>query len=290
MGYDGDRLVWENRRVRSRDVCFGEVLYQPGGSCGPRFQRDYQLVFVHSGDVRVDVDGQTRRLAPGRIGLFLPGHEEHFSFAESRPTHHSWCAVAPKALPSATRQSIESVPNTLACNEVLTRLLAVSLSLGRIESPAGSHVVDQLGFALFAAYAHAGSVATDALAGDPVVLKATRFLEEHMRDRDCFRKAHDAAGVSRNTLISRFRRDLKTTPARYVWRLRTERGIEMLADTGLTIAEIAFACGFQTPFHFSRLVKNLQGISPQQIRSQGWARAQPPTRSSGPIGTPRRER
>jgi len=103
------------------------------------------------------------------------------------------------------------------------------------------------------------------------VLKATRFLEEHLRDQDCLSKAHDAAGVSRNTLISRFRRDLKTTPARYLWRLRTERGIEMLADTGHTIAEIAFACGFQTPFHFSRLVKSLQGLSPQQIRKQSWA-------------------
>jgi AraC family L-rhamnose operon regulatory protein RhaS len=162
----------------------------------------------------------------------------------------------------------------LACNEVLTRLLAVSLGLGRVESPAGSHVVDQLGFALFAAYAHTGSAQADAMAGDPVVMKATRYLEEHMRDQDCFRKAHDAAGVSRNTLISRFRRDLKTTPARYVWRLRTERGIEMLADTGLTIAEIAFACGFQTPFHFSRLVKQLQGVSPQQIRRQSWAIAE----------------
>lgn len=270
MGYDGDRFVWENRFVRSTDVCFGEVLYAHGGSCGPRIQRDYEFVFVHSGDVRVEVDGQTRRLTAGRVGVFLPGHREHFLFSDSRPTHHSWCTVAPSALSPATRRTIESAPNALACNEVLTRLLAAGLALGRVHSATGSATVDQIGFAVVAAYAHAGSDAALALAADPAVLKATRFIDEQLRDHDCLRKAHAAAGVSRNTLIARFRRDLLTTPARYLWLRRTERGIEMLANTGQTIAEIAFACGFQTPFHFSRRVKNLQGLSPQQIRKQRW--------------------
>jgi AraC-like DNA-binding protein len=52
--------------------------------------------------------------------------------------------------------------------------------------------------------------------------------------------------------------------------LRTERGIQMLVETGLTVAEIAYRCGFQSPFHFSRLATRLQGISPREIRRRAW--------------------
>jgi AraC-like DNA-binding protein len=45
----------------------------------------------------------------------------------------------------------------------------------------------------------------------------------------------------------------------------------MLSATGLTVAEIADRCGFQSPFHFSRLVKKLQGCSPRETRARSWA-------------------
>jgi transcriptional regulator GlxA family with amidase domain len=89
-------------------------------------------------------------------------------------------------------------------------------------------------------------------------------MEQHLTEPDCLQTAHVAAGVSRNTLITWFRTELQVTPARYLWRLRAERGIAMLAETGNTIAEIAYACGFRAPFHFSRHVKSLAGpVSPR---------------------------
>jgi AraC-like DNA-binding protein len=39
----------------------------------------------------------------------------------------------------------------------------------------------------------------------------------------------------------------------------------------LTVAEIADRCGFQSPFHFSRLVNQLHGCSPRAVRSRAWA-------------------
>ena len=129
MGYDGERFVWENRRVRSEHVCFGEVLYQPGGSCGPRVQRDCQLVFLHSGSLSVLVDGQRRRLAPGHVALFLPGSTEDFAFSETHPTHHSWCSVAPRLVPRALRQNLESARQSQAFSEMQTRLLAAGMAL-----------------------------------------------------------------------------------------------------------------------------------------------------------------
>lgn len=76
--------------------------------------------------------------------------------------------------------------------------------------------------------------------------------------------------ISGNTLISQFQKRHHASPSRFLWKLRTERGIAMLRETGLSVAEIAYQCGFQNPFHFSRLVKQLQGIPPRDVRKQAW--------------------
>jgi uncharacterized cupin superfamily protein len=57
-------------------VCFGDVIYAADGACGPRVQRDFQIVFLLEGEARVRVDGAELRLGPGEAGLFLPGAEE----------------------------------------------------------------------------------------------------------------------------------------------------------------------------------------------------------------------
>jgi len=71
-------------------------------------------------------------------------------------------------------------------------------------------------------------------------------------------------------MIYKFREALNMTPARYLWKLRGEQGVAMLAETGLSIAEIAYRCGFKNPYHFSRMVKTLQGTSPRTVRRKAW--------------------
>ena len=77
-------------------------------------------------------------------------------------------------------------------------------------------------------------------------------------------------GISPAHLIRLFKSDLGITPSRYLWDRRTRQGARLLQETGLTVAEIAYRCGFQTPFHFSRLVKKTFGCSPRELRNRTW--------------------
>src|SRR6185295_9194592 len=76
------------------------------------------------------------------------------------------------------------------------------------------------------------------------------------------------SGVSPAQLVKLFRRHLAIPPIPHVWETRTRRGAQLLRETGLTVGEIAFRCGFQTPFHFSRWVKELFGVSPRGLRAK----------------------
>jgi len=268
VGYDGMNFVWRNMQTRSVRVRIGDVLYEPGGSCGPRIQRDFQLLFLHSGDLTVQVDDRCQALAAGCAALFLPDHREHFLFSATTTTHHSWCVVAPGFMPSPLRRSLRAAPFSVPLTPALGHLLASGLAMGPIHTAASAEMVDRLGLLLFHAYLHAADEHN--AAHDCAVRTAARFLAEHFADPDCLEQLHRIANVSRNTLIAHFRREMRTTPARHLWRLRTERGIQMLAETGHPVAEIAYKCGFQNAFHFSRLVKRLQGIPPREVRSRAW--------------------
>jgi hypothetical protein len=55
-------------------VSAGEVVYPPGGRLGPRWQHDIELVLVHSGSARIEVDDEPPLLLrPDSLALLLPG-------------------------------------------------------------------------------------------------------------------------------------------------------------------------------------------------------------------------
>lgn len=266
--YDGVRVLWDNRNVRTERVSFGQVRYQPGGYCGPRIQRDYELVVIHSGECRVRVDSARMNLRIGFAYLFCPGHREHFQFSQTTETHHSWCSITPKFFSAALRRELETAPATgVACSETFQRILSAAF----LSRPSSTRVIEALGMALFAEFLDAARQTHGLEHSDECVQRALRVMEDHFGEEDCLAVARGAAGCSVNTLIYKFRRQTGLSPARYLWKLRVEKGMAMLAETGLTVAEIAYRCGFKNPFHFSRLVRQHHGCSPRELRRRAWA-------------------
>jgi hypothetical protein len=81
--YDGIKVLSHLRDTGSRDFHFGRVIYRPGGYTGPRVQRDYELIILHSGEAVVELDeSPPKPLKIESIALFLPGHHE---FLRIRP-------------------------------------------------------------------------------------------------------------------------------------------------------------------------------------------------------------
>jgi transcriptional regulator GlxA family with amidase domain len=74
------------------------------------------------------------------------------------------------------------------------------------------------------------------------------------------------AGVSERQLERLFRRALGCTPTRYYLDLRLRRARILLGQTRLPVREVALACGFATPAHFSRAYRDHFGHAPREER------------------------
>lgn len=75
-----------------------------------------------------------------------------------------------------------------------------------------------------------------------------------------------AVGVHPVTLARAFRRAFGCTVGEYVRGLRIERATRQLADSELSLAEIALNAGFSDQSHFSNLFRQHTGLSPFRFR------------------------
>jgi transcriptional regulator GlxA family with amidase domain len=89
-------------------------------------------------------------------------------------------------------------------------------------------------------------------------------LDERLDLAALARRAH----FSRFHFLRVFRNRYHETPHQYLTRRRLARARELLANTRLTVTEICFAVGFESPGSFSTLFRRSTGYSPSVYRAQ----------------------
>ncbi len=255
-------------------VYFGDIRYNPGGSCGPRNQLDFQLVIIYEGEALISVDETEFWLGPGQVALMKPGCREFFQFSRTQATHHSWCAVDPSRVEPALASRLTQTPPSLRLSARMASLIELGLNTPTPGSLAIRDWRDSLGEACLRAYL----MESESGVAPPLpeaILRARSAIETRFAEPLSLDTLARVASVSPNHLVRLFQRHLKTTPARLLWKCRVKHGTQLLADTGLTVAEIAYRTGFQNPFHFSRMVKAETGLSPRELRKERWNMQKP---------------
>jgi AraC family transcriptional regulator of arabinose operon len=230
----------------------GEVVYPHAGTLGPRWQRDTQLVLVHSGAARVWVDDEPPLSLPaGWVGLLRPGHRERFAFAEREPTRHSWVQL-PLALP-------ERLPRAQPASRALTGLIAAAVA-------ADGELAAALSAAALWRYA------ADASRPEGLIERAQAFIADNLADPDLdLTRIARAVHVTPAHLVRRFRAEAGVTPMAHVWERRVAAGIDLLCDTGLPVGTIAARTGFKSVQHFSRRVRAAAGKPPARVRREAYS-------------------
>jgi len=268
-----DRLVnltRVNHTRRGRHTVFGEAFYARGGICGPRLQRDFQLVVLVSGRAEADVEDGSRTFRAGEVALMLPGERELVQYTPDAPTHHTWCAVHPDGVPRPLADALRRAPSTLHASATFQRLMDTALANPRYRGAAATSLADQLGLALLFAYLHMAEEAEEEVLPTSPARVAIEYMEANLAERGVLSLASRAAGVSPQHLRRCFRRELHDTPSGWLWRLRVERAMGMLLYSGMTLAEIADRCGFASVYHFSRVFRRHHGLPPGQYRRKHW--------------------
>ena len=102
--------------------------------------------------------------------------------------------------------------------------------------------------------------------GNARLLKALERMEARLEEPASRAELAAAAGVSVRQLERLFAAHLRSSVGQHYRRIRLDRARLLLRQTAMPILEVAVACGFASPSHFSRAYRRRFGQAPRTAR------------------------
>lgn len=99
------------------------------------------------------------------------------------------------------------------------------------------------------------------------VSQAIFILQNQLANKLNMEELVEQFPVSYSKFRKSFKRLTGKSPNQYHLDLRLDKAEELLKNTGLTITEIGYHTGFDSPYYFSRLFKKKFGVSPKTFRA-----------------------
>lgn len=98
------------------------------------------------------------------------------------------------------------------------------------------------------------------------LIEAAALMEANLEEPLSLDEIASLVGVSRRQIERLFKRYVGEVPTKYYLDMRLRRARALLLQTPMSIMEVAVACGFQSPPHFSKCYKDLFGHTPSAER------------------------
>ena len=98
------------------------------------------------------------------------------------------------------------------------------------------------------------------------LIEAAALMEANLEEPLSLDEIASLVGVSRRQIERLFKRYVGEVPTKYYLDMRLRRARSLLLQTAMSVMEIAVACGFQSPPHFSKCYRDLFGHTPSAER------------------------
>jgi transcriptional regulator GlxA family with amidase domain len=101
---------------------------------------------------------------------------------------------------------------------------------------------------------------------DEQIIKIQEWLKQHYQNEVTLKTLAAKFDISVRSFNRRFRLAAGQTPLQYLQEVRLQQAKALLKQSNLSIAEIAYAVGYQDTSHFSTLFKRVNAITPNEYR------------------------
>ncbi len=100
----------------------------------------------------------------------------------------------------------------------------------------------------------------------PKLSQVIQIMESNIEDPISPATLADDVGMSTRQLERLFRRYLNRSPKRYYMELRLQKARNLLMQTDMSVINVALACGFASPSHFSKCYRSHYQTTPYRER------------------------
>ncbi|MFD1176708.1 helix-turn-helix domain-containing protein [Paenibacillus puldeungensis] len=230
--------------------------------------------YTISGEGVYESGNRTHRVTAGQAFLAeIPGPHRYYYHPESKePWEFLFLLFRPNLILPHWRKFLHEageVPHLPADSAPvrLARMIVVDAGAGRISDPLiASSCVYQ-----FVTELARMQVTTlrDRENWPENVRRAAEFIELNYSRMISIDQLSEHVSLSKYHLIRRFSASTGLTPGAYLTRVRTEKAMELLRGTALSIETIAERIGYSSGSYFIKAFRHLTGLTPGEFRSGG---------------------
>ncbi|MEM6347344.1 MAG: AraC family transcriptional regulator [Bacteroidota bacterium] len=98
------------------------------------------------------------------------------------------------------------------------------------------------------------------------IVRAKRYIDDTFGEPLDLKRLSQEAYLSKFHFLRVFKKTYRITPHQYLLRRRIDHAKESLRENKLSVSEICYLTGFESPGSFSSLFKREVGMSPSQYR------------------------
>lgn len=240
----------------------------------------YALEYVARGQGKVSLRGKTFSLSPGRIFSYGPGVAHHIEGSAEDPLVKYFVDFTGRRAAALLRQchlptgSVLLVNPPAALQALFDELIEIGLGLSPKRVELCSRLLDCLTLKIHAMRLPPAGLETAAF---QTYRHCREHIERHFQRLRTLTQIAEECHLDAAYLCRLFRRYDHQSPYHYLIRLKVNLAAELLQQPANLVKQAAGQAGFADPFHFSRLFKNILGISPAAFR-----RMQAPAESANP--------
>ena len=247
------------------------------------WHEDFELIFVQSGTLILNIPARTLSLKENSVVLI---NANVLHSAQSNGTCSFRSLVFSPLFIAGSKHSVfakKYIDPLVACHQFsclqfknesasVTHLFVDAFAALRDEPDGFEFTVrDCLSQIMLAAYlVFNKSIEVKGIEKDADVCRIKTmlgYIHSHYAENISLIGIAGSASIGQRECLRCFKRMLQVSPLQYLIKYRIMHGADLLLkNRNLGIAEIATMCGFDSPSNFSKLFKQINGLTPRQFR------------------------
>ena len=243
-----------------------EYNYPQGGNFGPITGKTLGILFFQHGSGLITIDKSIYKLTADMACFASCENYLNISCQHGRRSTLSFCMTDLGDIPASVIHQLYELPSQFQATDHFRRLFRLATSLNNTNDEIAENYRNILGEAIFSEYLCTIDEYLFLEDYPETVINTIQYIEDHFMEDcrlDCFSKK---LGLSSQYLTKVFTKYTGNTPTAYLWKTRREKALELLCNSDFSINYISGACGFKSPYHFSKHMKKHFTYNPSELR------------------------
>ncbi len=232
---------------------------------------DYQLIYLHAGEMKIFTNGKTQILSAGSIVLYPPNRQQHYAHSCNPENVNYWVHFSGKEIPSLLKRL--KLDGTF-----IAQIGKNNLLVGLFEELIERLKKEDIGSSTMsvASLLQILSTVANAVNGTPNVNErqlnkiapALAYIRQNYQIDQPVSFYAKLCLTSVSNFAHLFTLTMERSPKNYVLEKRLDAAKYLLRNTDYSVKDVALSVGFDNPLYFSRIFKKRFGQPPSEYQKK----------------------